>query len=122
MLLEHALMLHNENIVAIKGVWVDPNKVTHEGRVLNIDCVETGIYSIVVDGMWGNSPVTVSQEAPTQVTTNADDEAAMSVQFGGLLLKVDHYRNNPMEWLAEHGMPLSSPQQESAQPAGGVTL
>lgn len=118
MLLEHALVLHKENIVPIKGVWIDPNKNVHEGRVLDIDCQEEGIYRLVIDGMWGNAPVSISQAAPTQVVHGTGEIEALSVQFGALLLKVDHFRDDPMEWLAEHGMDISTPQQKIDQHAG----
>lgn len=105
MLLEYALLLHRAGVVPIKGVWVDPNQEVHEGRLLNIERASRGVYSLTIDGMWGNSPVSVSQDAPTSVVHRSGPPSSeIEVQFGSLLLQIDHHRDNPIEWLSEYGL------------------
>lgn len=119
MLLEHALVLHREKIVPLKGVWIDVNRKTHEGRVLTITRDEGDTYHIVLEGLWGSRPVTVTQ---ARNDSRAKTDGPFDVQFGSLILKVDHFRSDPIEWLAQHGFNISELNAREHQPASEPTL
>lgn len=113
MLLEQAWLLHESKIVGIKGIWVDPNKQVHEGRLLEINRDNTS-YRLVIEGLWGTKPVTVSQpkrHGAIVQTPSPHAISAMDAQFGSLMLKVDHFRDDPQEWLSIAGLDAMLPSK-----------
>ena len=115
MLLEHALALHVHNIVPLKGVWIDPNQETYEGRVLEIvRDEEQAAYRVTMEGFWGGNPVTVTQPIDSNHPQAAPVAKPTQAQFGSLIVKVDHFRNDPLEWLAQHDIDIQALNAQAA--------
>lgn len=111
MLLEHALLLFENQIVDLKGVWTDPNREIHEGRVLSLSKAEDGHFKVALEGLWGGRPVAVPQSAILPGPAQPDSAHASDVQFGTLLLKVDHFVDDPLEWLAQSNIDIGAASQ-----------
>lgn len=124
MLLEHALLLHEKKVVGLKGVWVDPNKDVHEGRILEITRSQ-GRFRLAIEGLWGSKPITVEQPSQQSGKTQPhlvqqQNGTLVDAQFGTLMIKIDHFRDDPHEWLAQ--LHISSPREHIIQESHPIAV
>lgn len=106
MLLEYALILFQQEIVPLKGVWFDPNKEMHEGRVIGLHRNDDSSFTIILDGLWGSQPVTITQDLEQEQASLWLQGLPSEVQYGSLVLKVDHFRTDPLEWLTKNNIDM----------------
>lgn len=102
MLIEHALVIHEHQLVPLKGVWIDMNGRPYEARVMHLARTNEG-YEIALDGLWGGAIVPIPRVPHFEDARHLDGQTFDDgvIHYGSLSVVVDHFRNDPLEWLED---------------------
>lgn len=107
MLIEQAVTIFERKLVPLRGIWVDPMGVEHAAKVTHLGRRESG-YEIALENLWGGSIVPIPQVTHFIDADRLDAQhfGDGEIHYGSLRVEVDHFRQDPLEWLADAGIDI----------------